>query len=207
MSLSFVVIISGGSGSGKTTLAQALLKNLGENNVQILEQDNYYIDQSKNFDGDGNSVNFDHPKALDFCLMLKQMSDLKNKKDIQAPCYDVATHSRTKATKQIKSKAILIVEGTLILAQKKLRELGDLNIFVDCQEDLRFSRRLHRDTTERGRTVEGVRAQFVNQVTPMHNQFVEGSKIFANNIVTVNNFDKKILEITNNILKQTPLSL
>lgn len=198
---SYIVIISGGSGSGKTTFAKALLKGLGEENIQILHQDNYYVDQSDQFDGDGGSVNFDHPQSLDLCLMLEQVCALKNGKSVEIPAYDFATHSRKKNTQTFKPKPILIIDGTLAMAQKKIREISDLIIFIECEEKLRFSRRLKRDMAERGRTEEGVKSQFLNQVAPMHDQFVEPSKAFASVIVTVKNFNKTVKEVAG-VLKQ-----
>ncbi|MBE8221634.1 MAG: uridine kinase [Bdellovibrionales bacterium] len=204
MNKSYVIIISGGSGSGKTTFAKALLNNLGAKNIQILHQDNYYIDQSNKFDGDGGSVNFDHPESLDFKLMQEQICFLKNYKSVKTPIYDFSTHSRKKITQIFNPKPILIVDGTLAMAQKEIREISDLMIFVNCKKELRFSRRLKRDVTERGRTKDGVKAQFTNQVAPMHDKFVEPSKTFATTIVDVDNFDKKIKEVVlhlQNIIK------
>lgn len=196
----YIIIISGGSGSGKTTFAKALLKGIGEKNIQILHQDNYYIDQSGDFDGDGGSVNFDHPESLDFVLMLKQICLLKDGKSIKVPSYDFVTHSRSKLTHTLLPKPVLIIDGTLAMAEKNIRDISDLLIFVNCPEELRFSRRLKRDVEERGRTEAGVRAQFLSQVAPMHNQFIEPSKTFASSMVTVENFDLKVSEV---ILKLT----
>lgn len=199
----YTVLISGGSGSGKTTFAKALLKGLGKKNVQILYQDSYYIDQSAHFDKDGGNINFDHPKSIDFNLMFKQITDLKNGKTIQLPVYDFATHTRNKITKTVYPKSILIVDGTLLMSQQIIKELADYLIFVDCKEQLRFSRRLKRDTVERGRTKEGVRAQFFKQVVPMHKKFIENSKKFASITVQVDNFDKQITKVILHLQKIT----
>ncbi|MBE8162524.1 MAG: uridine kinase [Bdellovibrionaceae bacterium] len=191
----YIVVISGGSGAGKSTFSNALLKKIGTENVQILSQDNYYVDQSQQFDGDGKSVNFDHPRSLDFSLLLKHICSLKNGENVKTPVYDFVTHTRQAVARTFSPKPILIVEGTLVMAQKEIRKISDLLIFVDCNEDLRLKRRLSRDVVERGRTEEGVREQFINQVAPMHNQFVEPSKTFANIIVSVSDFEKKINEV------------
>lgn len=167
--------VAGGSGSGKTFFAQALAKKL-KDKAFVLYQDNYYIDQSHRFDYDGGSVNFDHPDALDFDLMAQHLKELKQGEDIRIPKYDFATHSRLRETIYQPWKKVVIVDGILILTQPKLIELFDESIFVETPEEIRFARRLNRDVVERGRTAEGVKAQFENQVKPMHDLFVEPSK-------------------------------
>lgn len=174
----FILAVAGGSGSGKTFFAQALAKKLQEK-AFVLYQDNYYIDQSHRFDYDGGSVNFDHPDALDFDLMAEHLKELKKGEDIRIPKYEFATHSRMKETIYQPWKRVVIVDGILILTQPKLLELFDASIFVETPEDIRFERRLNRDVVERGRTPEGVKAQFENQVKPMHDLFVEPSKNMA----------------------------
>lgn len=171
----FILGVAGGSGSGKTFFAEALAKKLKEK-AFVLYQDNYYIDQSHRFDFDGGSVNFDHPEALDFDLMAKHLKELKEGEDIRIPKYDFATHSRLEETIYQPWKQVVIVDGILILTQPKLLEIFDQTIFVETPEDIRFQRRLNRDVVERGRTPEGVKAQFENQVKPMHDLFVEPSK-------------------------------
>lgn len=177
-----VIGIAGGSGSGKTFFAEALYKKLGEKRAAVIYQDNYYIDQSHLFDQDGGAVNFDHPDSLDFDLMASQLQELKKKKPVEIPLYDFKTHKRLKTTKTQEPKKVIIIDGILILTQPHLRELFTESIFVETPEDIRFQRRLERDVIERGRTPEGVAAQFEKQVKPMHDLFVEPSKEFASHI-------------------------
>lgn len=177
---SYIIGIAGGSGSGKTFLAETLAKKLGKEKSFVLYQDSYYIDQSDKFDHDGGSVNFDHPSALDFNLLAEHLKQLKSGEDIEIPVYDFATHTRLKRTISQPSKKIVLVDGILILTQPHVRKYFDQSIFVHTPEEIRFQRRLIRDVNERGRTAEGVKNQFESQVKPMHDQFVEPSKEFAN---------------------------
>lgn len=196
MSGNYVIAISGGSGSGKTTLAKKLSaffskasginingQVLGKISEKILGQDSYYIDQSKRFDKDGGSVNFDHPKALEFSLFGKQVQQLKNNLQVEVPIYDFATHKRVEQTEAFPPERIIIVEGTLLFSQPELLPLFDEMIFLEVSEETRFERRLKRDTEERGRTRDGVFSQFYSQVKPMHDQFVEPSKNAASIIL------------------------
>jgi uridine kinase len=176
-----IIGIAGGSGSGKTTLARALARHLGH--ARILAQDSYYIDQSHRFDGDGGSVNFDHPESIDFPLLARHLEALRNGHTVEVPIYDFATHSRSKKTERFIPAELVIVEGTLLFSQPEILKQLDLSVFVDARESVRFSRRLHRDTTERGRTPDGVRKQFERQVKPMHDEFVEPSREQADLVV------------------------
>ncbi|CAE79410.1 uridine kinase [Bdellovibrio bacteriovorus] len=184
MSRPHIIGVAGGSGSGKTYFAKELQKMLGSENCSILYQDNYYIDQSARFDGDGGSVNFDHPQALDFTLLARGLQTLKMGQPLQVPIYDFVTHSRKTETLLENPKKVIIVDGILILHSKEVRAELDEAVFFDTPEDLRFQRRLHRDVHERGRTPEGVKKQFELQVRPMHDEFVEPSKRHAQTIVT-----------------------
>lgn len=179
----FVLGVAGGSGSGKTFFADALHKALGDELSTIVYQDNFYIDQSAKFDHDGGSVNFDHPDSLDFPLLAEKLKELKSGHAAAVPIYDFATHSRRPDTLHVAPRRIIIVDGILIFHPPYVRELFDEMIFFDTPEDLRYERRLKRDVEERGRTPEGVRAQFLRQVKPMHDQFVEPSKSFARTVV------------------------
>lgn len=177
--MAFILGVSGGSGSGKTYFAQKLLEILPENSCSLVYQDNFYIDQSARFDYDGGSVNFDHPESIDFPLLAKKLKVLKEGEDCEIPLYDFATHSRLKDTEKIACTPIILVDGILILHDEKVRENLDKMVFFDTPKELRFSRRLRRDVEERGRTPEGVKNQFDNQVEPMHQKFVAPSREFA----------------------------
>jgi uridine kinase len=183
MEVPYIIGVAGGSGSGKTFFARELQKSLRDQNCTIIYQDNYYIDQSHRFDGDGGSVNFDHPESLDFKLMAEGLNDLKKGKAIKVPLYDFATHTRKKECLDCAPKKIILVDGILILDSALVRAELDEAVFFDTPEELRFSRRLERDVHERGRTPEGVKKQFDLQVRPMHDQFVEPSKLYAQTIV------------------------
>ncbi len=191
------IAITGGSGSGKTTASQKLQNILGHTNCQILSQDNYYKDQSKNFKGDG-SVNFDHPNAIDFAFMAEQLQHLKNGQTVPVPLYDFATHTRKTETRLVSPTKFIIIDGILILTYAPLRALFDSIVFIDVPEEIRFVRRLKRDTTERGRTEEGVRVQFYNVVVPMHNEFVAPACQFAHYIASA---DEDVEQIINQLAK------
>ncbi len=178
-----IIGVAGGSGSGKTHFAKELQRTLGDEHCMILYQDNYYIDQSAKFDGDGGSVNFDHPDSLDFPLMAKGLRQLKTGATINVPIYDFVTHSRRKEVLVSPPKPVILVDGILILHSTDVRAVLDEAVFFDTPEALRFSRRLERDVHERGRTADGVKRQFELQVRPMHNQFVEPSKWHAQTII------------------------
>ena len=175
--------LCGGSCSGKTTLARLLVLALGTDRCRLLRQDNYYKDQSARFDRDGGSVNFDHPDAIDFELLTQHLSELKQGKTIDLPMYDFVTHTRSPKREAFVPTEIVLVDGILILTQDPLVEVLDHSVYIECQSDLRLERRLARDTVERGRTREGVVAQFQSQVDPMHKQFVEPSKAKADLVI------------------------
>ncbi len=180
-----IIAVSGGSGSGKTTLAKHLSRLLTKTSepLPILGQDSYYIDQSSRFDRDGGQVNFDHPSALEFSLLIDHLKMLKSGREVAVPIYEFSTHRRVAETELFPAQEIVIVEGTLLLSQPALVELVDEAIFLKVPESLRFQRRLKRDTEERGRSEAGVREQFFNQVKPMHDLFVEPSISAADIII------------------------
>jgi uridine kinase len=175
--------IAGGSGSGKTTIARLLAKHF-EGQCALLAQDSYYVDQSARFDGDGGSVNFDHPDSIEFALLARQLSKLKLGSVVEVPRYDFATHTRKRECDVVRPMPFILVEGTLILSQPLVRAELDFSVFIEAQERVRFERRLRRDVEERGRTPEGVRKQFDLQVKPMHDQFVEPSAKHAGLVVS-----------------------
>lgn len=194
-----VIAISGGSGSGKTTLARELADELGSQ-AAILYQDWYYRDQSAHFDHDGGKVNFDHPDALEFELLAQHLSLLKAGQNIEVPQYDFSTHRRLQQAEPFPWRPVIIIDGILILHATDLRPWLDVSVFVEAPEGVRFQRRLARDVAERGRTPEGVKAQFKSQVKPMHDQFVEPSKKHADHLISgEESFAKMIVLLKNHL--------
>ena len=175
--------IAGGSGSGKSTVAAALLEQVGTEHIAVIAHDSYYKDLSHLPDGQRSQVNFDHPASLDTSLMTEHIQMLQLGQTIKVPVYDFTIHERTDQTRTVEPRPIILVEGILILAEASLRTLCDIKIFVDIDPDVRFIRRLERDTQERGRSVESVVQQYMQTVRPMHLQFVEPSKRYADVII------------------------
>lgn len=175
--------IAGGSGSGKTLVSQRLYKELGSEKIIIIQQDSYYKDLSHLDFEERKKQNFDHPNALDDELLILHLKDLLNGKYIDLPIYDFTLHTRKKETKRIGKQIIIVLEGILVLHNPKLRELMDIKVYVDTDDDIRFIRRLKRDIKERGRTLDSVIEQYEKSVRPMHLQFVEPSKRYADIII------------------------
>jgi len=175
--------IAGGSGSGKTLVAQTLFRELGSDQLIIIEQDASYKDLSHLPPEERARRNFDHPDAIDQDLLVRQIEDLLAGKSIQQPIYDFATHTRKKETRYIGEHRIIILEGILILDSPRLRDLMDIKVYVDTDPDIRLIRRIRRDVRKRGRTVESVLEQYEKSVRPMHLQFVEPSKRYADIII------------------------
>ena len=178
-----VIGIAGGSGSGKTTLAQAILDEIGPEKIAFLPHDAYYRNQDHLTFEERVKVNYDHPDSLETELLIKHLKALIAGQAIQMPIYDFKLHSRSKETKIIQPRSIILVEGILILYEKVLRQYFDVKLFVDADPDIRFIRRLERDITERGRSVESVINQYLGTVRPMHLEFVEASKRYADIII------------------------
>lgn len=178
-----IIGICGGTGSGKTTVARRILETVSGEHVAFLQHDSYYRNLGDMPLELRHSINFDHPDALDNELFVNHIRALKAGEAIDMPVYDFSTHQRRIDSIRIEPKPILIIEGILILADPALRELMDIRIFVDTAGDLRFIRRLQRDVQERGRDVEMVIRQYLDTVRPMHEQFVEPSKRYADVII------------------------
>ncbi len=178
-----VVGIAGGTGSGKTTLADLILKSMGHEKIAYLSHDAYYKDQKHLPTEERARVNYDHPDSLETDLMVHHIRRLLENETIEVPVYDFSTHSRKEKTVKIEPKPVILVEGILIFTEKNLRDLFDMKIFVDTDADIRFIRRLSRDVEERGRTVKSVIDQYLQTVRPMHLEFVETSKRYADIIV------------------------
>lgn len=178
-----IIGICGGTGSGKTTVARRILENVSDEQVAFLQQDSYYRNLGDMPIELRRHINFDHPDALDNELFINHVKALRAGEPITMPVYDFSVHSRKAETVLISPKPILIIEGILIFVDAALRSLMDIKIFVDTADDLRFIRRLNRDVSERGRSVELVIKQYLETVRPMHLQFVEPSKRFADVII------------------------
>ncbi len=178
-----VIGIAGGSGSGKTTVASVILQRVGADRIAYLPHDAYYRDLSALPPNQRMQVNFDHPDSLETEMLIEHILKLKNWEPVELPVYDFTHHARTNKTIVVQPQRVILVEGILIFYEPKLRTLFDVKIFVDTDPDLRFIRRLERDITERGRTTENVIKQYLTTVRPMHMEFVEGSKRYADVII------------------------
>jgi len=178
-----IIGISGGTGCGKTTVAQKIIASVGTENVVFLQQDAYYRNLGDMPLDLRHKVNFDHPDAFDTELLMNHIEALRAGESIQKPIYDYATHSRKAETTHIEPKPVIIIEGILVFTNPQMRALMDMKIFVDTDADIRFIRRLDRDVHERGRSVESIIAQYTTTVRPMHLQFVEPSKRYADIII------------------------
>ena len=178
-----VVGVAGGSCSGKTTFVRRVLERLGPGKCAVLYQDSYYVDQSAKFREDGGDVNFDHPSALDFDLMAEHILTLASGQGIDVPIYDFVTHKRLPRTEHLEVRPLILVDGTLILSQPQVCACLDWKVFLDASEEVRFERRKRRDVVERCRALDGVVKQFLNHVKPMHDQFVEPSKKWAQHVL------------------------
>ena len=180
-----VIGVAGGSGSGKTTVVRRIVESLGPDDVTVLEHDRYYRDRNDLRLEERAALNYDHPDALETDLMVRHVTELRAGRTIDAPMYDFARHARQSATESLVPRRAIIVEGILIFTDAALRNLMDVKVFVDADDDTRFIRRLQRDISERGRTVGSVIDQYLGTVKPMHLDFVEPSKRYADVIVPV----------------------
>lgn len=178
-----VIGIAGGTGSGKTTVTNAILERLDRSRVVVLQHDSYYKDLSAYGGVPPDKVNFDHPNSLETPLLIRHMRELRAGRSIAQPIYNFTTHRRLDATRQVDPREIIIIDGILIFVDKELRELMDIRIFVDTDADERLIRRIRRDILERGRSVESVMEQYITTVKPMHLEFVEPSKHWADVII------------------------
>ncbi len=178
-----VIGVAGGTGSGKTTLVTKIIDSLGDDAVSFIQHDFYYKDHPELTLEDRGALNYDHPEALETSLLATHLEELRNGRVVEAPRYDFSLHARRTETQRIEPRRAIILEGILILVDQALRELMDIKIFVDTDPDVRFIRRLQRDLTERGRTMESVIDQYQKTVRPMHLEFVEPSKRYADIII------------------------
>lgn len=178
-----VIGVAGGSGSGKTSVTRSICNRFKGHSIMMLEQDYYYKDQSNIPFEERLKTNYDHPLAFDTDLLIEHIEKLLRYETIQKPVYDYALHTRSMEVIEVEPKDVIILEGILILEDERLRNLMDIKLFVDTDADLRIIRRLIRDIKERGRSMDSVIDQYVNVVRPMHNQFIEPTKRYADIII------------------------
>lgn len=202
MSKPIIIGIAGGTGSGKSTVAQEIYRCLPEESIAVIEQDSYYKDQSHLSFEERTKTNYDHPDAFDTALLMEHLKMLQDGKAIDKPIYDFSQHNRKKETIRVEPKHIIILEGILILAEPELRELLNIRIFVDTDADVRIIRRMQRDIEERGRTINSVIDQYINVVRPMHLQFVEPTKRYADLIIPEGGYNKVAIDIMNARVKE-----
>jgi uridine kinase len=178
-----IIGIAGGTGSGKTTVARSIMNQLGNENVTLISQDNYYLHQPDLSFEERERNNYDHPHAFENELLLQHLQDLNQGRAIDIPVYDFSLHARSQETIRIEVKPVVLIEGIHVLTDEKLREALNIKVFVDTDPDIRILRRLARDINERGRSLESVFDQYVNTVKPMHDAFIEPSKKYADIII------------------------
>jgi uridine kinase len=195
MSRPILIGIAGGTGSGKSTVARAIFESLPEKNIAIIQQDAYYKDQSTLSFEERVKTNYDHPLAFDNELLIDHLKALLDGSAIEQPQYDFSIHNRIKETISVEPKDIIILEGIMILEDRRLRELMDIKIFVDTDADVRIIRRIVRDIEERGRTLDAVIKQYLTTVKPAHDQFIEPMKKYADLIIPEGGYNKVAIDI------------
>lgn len=180
----FLIGICGGSGSGKTTFAQKILKNVGEGRISMLHMDAYYLDElPKSIYTSSNKPNFDHPEAFDWQLLRNHIQALREGVSVRTPVYDFTTSSRTEKSDLVQPTKVVIVEGIFTLFDQKIRDMLDIKCFLHVDSDIRFTRRLHRDVKERGRSLESVIAQYYDTVRPMYQKYLDPQRQYADFVV------------------------
>lgn len=190
-----IIGIAGGTGSGKTTVVRRIIESLPQNEVVLLPQDSYYKDSSNVPVEERQNINFDHPNAFDWTLLSKHISMLKEGKSIEQPIYSYLTCTRQSETIHVEPREVIIIEGILALSDKKLRSQMDLKIFVDADPDERLIRVIERDVVERGRTAQAVMDRYMRVLKPMHLEFIEPCKRYADLIIPQGGHNKKAIEI------------
>jgi uridine kinase len=198
---SFVIGVAGGSGSGKTTVVRRIVDSLGPEEVTLLDHDRYYRDRNDLRLEERAALNYDHPHALETDLLVQHVRELKSGKAVDVPQYDFTRHARLSETTTFQPRRALIVEGILVFTDAALRDLMDIKVFVDTDSDTRFIRRLRRDVAERGRTMESVIDQYQHTVKPMHLEFVEPSKRYADVIIPLGGHNTVAVELLLTMLR------
>ena len=190
-----IIGVAGGTASGKTTVSDAILERVGRQHIIYLQHDSYYRDLSYLPLEERTKLNFDHPDALETELLVSHLRQLQAGEPVEVPIYDFATYRRSQETRRIEPRRVILLEGLLIFVDKELREMMDVKLYVDTDADLRFIRRLQRDIQERGRTMESVIHQYLTTVRPMHLEFVEPSKRYADIIITSGGFNTTAIDV------------
>lgn len=196
-----IIGIAGGTGSGKTTVVNHIIDELKNEDVDVISQDSYYQDTSHLSYEERVKINFDHPKSIDFDLLVSHLQELKKGNNIQQPVYSFKEHNRTGETVEIHPRKVVIVEGILILTHPEIREMFDIKIYVHADSDERLIRRLKRDISERGRDLEEVLWRYQTTLKPMHQQFIEPTKEFADIIIPTNRYNTVAVDIVQTIIK------
>lgn len=190
-----IIGVAGGTGSGKTTVAMKILERVGAENIAYIPHDAYYRDLSHLPPEERAKVNFDHPDSLETELLIEHLKQLKEGQPVDIPVYDFTTHTRTNQTRRVGPAPVILVEGILVFAEPALRELFDVKLYVDTDADVRLIRRIQRDVRERGRTLESVLQQYLTTVRPMHLEFVEPSKRYADVIIPEGGHNEVAIEM------------
>jgi uridine kinase len=190
-----IIGVAGGTASGKTTVSDAILERVGRQHIIYLQHDSYYRDLSYLPLEERTKLNFDHPDALETELLVSHLRQLQAGEPVEVPTYDFATYRRSQETRRIEPRQVILLEGLLIFVDKELREMMDVKLYVDTDADLRFIRRLQRDIQERGRTMESVIHQYLTTVRPMHLEFVEPSKRYADIIIPSGGFNTTAIDV------------
>jgi uridine kinase len=202
---SFVIGVAGGSGSGKTTVVRRIVDSLGPEQVTLLDHDRYYRDRNDLRLEERAALNYDHPDSLETDLLVRHVRELKAGRAVEAPRYDFTRHARLTEKDTFQPRRALIVEGILIFTDAALRDLMDIKVFVDTDSDTRFIRRLQRDVAERGRTMESVIDQYQTTVKPMHLEFVEPSKRYADVIIPLGGHNTVAVDLLLTMLRSVSI--
>jgi uridine kinase len=190
-----IIGVAGGTGSGKTTVSQAILRRVGVERIAFIQHDSYYRDQSHRPLAERAGLNYDHPNILESELLVSHLRQLQNGQPVYIPIYDFTTHTRADETRRVEPKRVILVEGILIFVEPALRDMFNVRIWVETDADIRFIRRLRRDITERGRTVDSVIEQYEATVRPMHLEFAEPSKRYADVIIPEGGFNTVAMDM------------
>ena len=197
-----IIGIAGGTGSGKTTVVDQIIEELPKDEVCIISQDSYYTDTSHLSYDERVKINFDHPNSIDFDLMVDHLRELRNGKSFEQPVYSFVDHNRTDKTVTTYPKKVIIVEGILILTHPEIRKMLDIKVYVHADSDERLIRRLKRDMADRGRDLNEVLDRYQNTLKPMHQQFIEPTKEFADIIIPTNRYNTVAVNLIRSIINQ-----